>query len=114
MRRIARIATALSVVGALVALIVPASAGAAFGPAGGWGGSGSGAGQFTSPHGVGTDSGGNVYVADKDNKRVQVFTPSGALSGAFTSSLNASFAPPINRRRPTAYWRWRWTRRRTF
>jgi DNA-binding beta-propeller fold protein YncE len=34
---------------------------------------GSGAGQFHSPNGVGVDSAGNVYVADRSNARVQRF-----------------------------------------
>ncbi|WP_165452164.1 S-layer homology domain-containing protein [Paenibacillus thalictri] len=39
------------------------------------GGSGSGAGEFSSPRGIAVDSGGNVYVADTSNHRIQKLTP---------------------------------------
>jgi DNA-binding beta-propeller fold protein YncE len=41
-----------------------------------WGSLGSGDGQFQFPRGVAVD-GGNVYVADRSNDRVQVFTNEG-------------------------------------
>jgi hypothetical protein len=44
-----------------------------------WGGTGSGNGQFNSPRGVATDAGGNVYVGDGNNSRVQVFTGDGTF-----------------------------------
>ncbi len=42
-----------------------------------WGEPGSGPGQFNLPHGLALDSAGRVYVADRENSRVQVFSPSG-------------------------------------
>ena len=42
-----------------------------------WGSPGSGPGQFNVPHGLAIDSAGRVYVADRENDRVQVFDPSG-------------------------------------
>jgi DNA-binding beta-propeller fold protein YncE len=42
-----------------------------------WGGSGSGNGKFNSPAGVDVDAGGNVYVADEFNHRIQVFDAGG-------------------------------------
>jgi hypothetical protein len=42
-----------------------------------WGEPGRGPGQFILPHGIGVDSAGLVYVADRENSRVQVFTPAG-------------------------------------
>ncbi len=42
-----------------------------------WGEPGSGPGQFNLPHGIAVDSAGQVYVADRENSRVQVFTPGG-------------------------------------
>ena len=42
-----------------------------------WGEPGSGPGQFNLPHGIGVDSAGTVYVADRENSRVQLFTPGG-------------------------------------
>lgn len=38
-----------------------------------WGGYGSGPGQFIDPSGVAVDAGGNVYVADFGNNRIQKF-----------------------------------------
>ena len=39
-----------------------------------WGGSGSGAGQFSSPGGVAVDGAGNIFVADTGNNRIQKYT----------------------------------------
>ena len=36
---------------------------------------GSGNLQFSTPHGIGSDARGNIYVADRGNRRVQVFDP---------------------------------------
>ena len=44
-----------------------------------WGTIGSGNGQFNNPRGVGIDTGGNVYVVDYYNQRVQKFTADGAF-----------------------------------
>jgi hypothetical protein len=42
-----------------------------------WGEPGHGPGQFILPHGIGVDSAGLVYVADRENSRVQVFSAAG-------------------------------------
>jgi DNA-binding beta-propeller fold protein YncE len=42
-----------------------------------WGQPGSGPGQFNLPHGIALDREGMVYVADRENSRVQVFSPAG-------------------------------------
>jgi DNA-binding beta-propeller fold protein YncE len=42
-----------------------------------WGEPGTGPGQFNLPHGIALDSGGQVYVADRENSRIQIFTPEG-------------------------------------
>ena len=42
-----------------------------------WGEPGSGPGQFILPHGIALDSAGLVYVADRENSRVQIFKPDG-------------------------------------
>jgi DNA-binding beta-propeller fold protein YncE len=42
-----------------------------------WGEPGSGPGQFHVPHGIAVDSTGMVYVADRENSRLQLFTPDG-------------------------------------
>ena len=42
-----------------------------------WGEPGTGLGQFNLPHSVWEASNGHVYVADRENNRLQVFTPQG-------------------------------------
>ena len=42
-----------------------------------WGRKGKADGEFDLPHAVRIDSKGNVYVADRENDRLQVFTPEG-------------------------------------
>ena len=61
-----------------------------------WGSEGSGAKQFLHPSGIGTDSEGNVFVADLENHRVQKFTSNGNYItewGAF-GSLPGNFNLP--------------------
>ena len=41
-----------------------------------WGTEGTGDGEFRDPNGITIDSGGNVYVADSGNDRIQKFSPS--------------------------------------
>jgi len=49
-----------------------------------WGSSGTGPGQFGMPHCLAMDSKGNLYVGDRDNNRIQVFTQDGKLLGQLT------------------------------
>lgn len=44
-----------------------------------WGEPGSGPGQFVLPHALAVDSSGKVYVADRQNNRIQIFSADGAL-----------------------------------
>jgi len=44
-----------------------------------WGGLGAGPGQFSLPHSIALDSRGRLYVADRNNARVQVFDQTGHL-----------------------------------
>lgn len=46
-----------------------------------WGEPGYGPGQFHVVHGVGVDDDDNVYVADRENDRVQIFDANGGLKG---------------------------------
>jgi TRAP-type C4-dicarboxylate transport system permease small subunit len=46
-----------------------------------WGGPGLGRGQFTTPHGIWVDARERVYVADRENNRVQLFSPEGDFCG---------------------------------
>jgi DNA-binding beta-propeller fold protein YncE len=49
-----------------------------------WGEPGSGPGQFRVPHGIAVDQQGIVYVADRENSRIQLFTPVGAYLNEWT------------------------------
>lgn len=48
-----------------------------------WGEAGDGPGQFDLPHGLALDDEGRVYVADRTNVRIQVFTPEGEFVEAW-------------------------------
>jgi DNA-binding beta-propeller fold protein YncE len=48
-----------------------------------WGSEGSEPGQFALPHGIASDAYGRVYVADRENWRVQVFDPDGTFVAAW-------------------------------
>jgi DNA-binding beta-propeller fold protein YncE len=49
-----------------------------------WGEPGSGPGQFNLPHGIALDSRGRVYVADRENSRIQVFGAQGEFLTEWT------------------------------
>src|SRR5579864_9808019 len=49
-----------------------------------WGDRGTGPGQFHTPHSIATDAKGNVYVADRSNRRIQVFDGEGNFQRQFT------------------------------
>src|SRR6201996_2746359 len=49
-----------------------------------WGERGKEPGQFNTPHSIATDAGGNVYVADRGNRRIQVFDGEGKFLRQFT------------------------------
>jgi hypothetical protein len=44
-----------------------------------WGTFGSGQDQFNTPHSIANDDKGNIYVADRGNGRIQVYSPDGAF-----------------------------------
>lgn len=49
-----------------------------------WGDPGQGPGQFHLPHSIAFDDAGKLYVADRSNKRIQIFTPEGQFLGQWT------------------------------
>jgi len=49
-----------------------------------WGAPGSGPGQFHVPHGIAVDAQGTVYVADRENSRLQLFSPNGEFLSEWT------------------------------
>jgi sugar lactone lactonase YvrE len=66
-------------------------AGPSFKKAGSWGKSGKANGQFlANAYGVATSKSGDVYVADTDNFRVQVFSASGAFKRSFPFATSES------------------------
>jgi DNA-binding beta-propeller fold protein YncE len=63
-----------------------------------WGTDGHGPGQFFGPTGLGLDASGDLYVADSNNYRVQVFGPTGNYLGQWGShgSGNGQFGWPAD------------------
>jgi hypothetical protein len=51
---------------------------------GSWGEPGSGAGQFMLPHGIAVHRDGRVFVADRENDRIQIFSPFGEFLEEWT------------------------------
>ncbi len=49
-----------------------------------WGEPGTGPGQFHLPHGIGLSPDGRVFVADRENDRIQIFTPDGKFLEMWT------------------------------
>jgi DNA-binding beta-propeller fold protein YncE len=54
-----------------------------------WGEPGDGPGQFNVPHSIATDAQGNVYVADRGNRRIQVFDGDGKFLRQITIDVPA-------------------------
>jgi hypothetical protein len=63
-----------------------------------WGSQGSGDGQFDYPSGIALDPSDNVYVVDRNLRRVQKFSPNGAFLGKWGSfgAADGQFSDPIN------------------
>jgi DNA-binding beta-propeller fold protein YncE len=60
-----------------------------------WGERGSGPGQLNTPHSIAADAKGNVYVADRGNRRIQVFDTDGGLLRQFTIDVPFTGEPDI-------------------
>lgn len=54
-----------------------------------WGEPGNGPGQFSTPHSIAVDAQGNVYVADRGNRRIQVFDGNGKFLRQITIDVPA-------------------------
>ena len=68
-----------------------------------WGEPGDGPGQFNVPHSIAVDHDGNVYVADRGNRRIQVFDGEGRFLRQFTIDVPApANARPAIGNKPTA------------
>jgi peptidylamidoglycolate lyase len=64
-----------------------------------WGTKGAGPGQFDLPHGIALDAAGHVYVADRENQRIQVFDPAGHFLAQWAGKpLGRPYAIAIDRR----------------
>ena len=50
-----------------------------------WGGRGDAPGQFSTPHSIVVDAKDNIYVADRGNKRIQIFDTDGNLKTQYTN-----------------------------
>jgi NHL repeat len=50
-----------------------------------WGAPGTGPGQFNLPHSVWVHTDGRVFVCDRENDRIQIFSPSGELLSTWTN-----------------------------
>jgi sugar lactone lactonase YvrE len=60
-----------------------------------WGERGSGPGQLNTPHSIAADAKGNIYVADRGNRRIQVFDSEGTLLRQFTIDVPFAGEPNI-------------------
>jgi DNA-binding beta-propeller fold protein YncE len=62
-----------------------------------WGEPGSGPGQFNVPHSIAADAQGNIYVADRGNRRIQVFDGDGKFLRQMTIDVpvDPNARPPI-------------------
>ena len=75
-----------------------------------WGEPGTDPGQFNLPHNVTTDRNGLVYVADRENHRVQIFDGEGRYQGSGTTSTGHAGSIPTAGKATISMWA-SWARR---
>src|SRR5439155_4097361 len=63
-----------------------------------WGGPGTDPGRFNIPHNIATDREGLVYVADRENSRVQIFDGEGRYLAQWNNSIGHAGSTSIARR----------------
>ena len=63
-----------------------------------WGERGNGPGQFNTPHAIAADAKGNIYVADRGNRRIQVFDSDGKFLREFASTCRSTMRSPRSAR----------------
>jgi DNA-binding beta-propeller fold protein YncE len=68
-----------------------------------WGEPGAGPGQFSTPHSIAVDAHDNIFVADRGNRRIQVFDTAGKFLRQFTIDVPApADARPAIGNKPTS------------
>ena len=60
-----------------------------------WGTPGKGQGEFDTPHGITLDESGNVFVADRENNRIQVFDSQGAFIKELKNNESVAQLPSV-------------------
>jgi DNA-binding beta-propeller fold protein YncE len=60
-----------------------------------WGEKGTEPGQFNTLHAIANDAKGNIYVADRSNRRIQVFDPEGTFLRQFTIDVPFTREPNV-------------------
>ena len=60
-----------------------------------WGERGTNQGQFNILHSIANDAAGNIYVADRTNRRIQVFDPNGSFLRQFTIDVPYDKEPNV-------------------
>jgi outer membrane protein assembly factor BamB len=60
-----------------------------------WGERGTAPGQFNTLHSIANDAKGNIYVADRSNRRIQVFDPDGTFLRQFTIDVPFDKEPNV-------------------
>ncbi len=63
---------------------------------GSFGTRGTGPGEFNTPHGIDSDKDGNLYVADRANRRIQVFDHTGKFLRQITVDVAFDYASSVN------------------